>query len=111
MIPVCVSTNAAKTNTQALESSLSSMTFANVEGTSTGKLISESLSALAIGMLAALLGLVLLPCGMREDVSSRQQSVLQIPLRGCFIWPLAIAGLGFRYLVTPFAVKLGHTLR
>jgi hypothetical protein len=92
MIPVCLPANAAKTNTFALELLSFSMTFANVDGTLTGKLISESLLALAIVMLAALLGLVLSPGGSREDVSSRQQCVLQIPLGHHFIWPLAMLG-------------------
>ncbi len=39
------------------------------------------------------------------------QCVLQIPWRGCFIWPLAVAELGLRYLVTQWVVNLGHPLR
>jgi hypothetical protein len=37
--------------------------------------------------------------------------MLRMPWFGCFICPFAVAGLGFRYLVTPFAVILGHPLR
>jgi hypothetical protein len=34
-----------------------------------------------------------------------------MPWHGCPIWPLAVAGLGLRYLVTPSFVRLGHPLR
>ncbi len=71
MIPVRLSANAAKTNTFAWELLPFLMTFANVAGTSMGKLTSESSSALAIGVSVASLWLVLSPGGMREDVSSR----------------------------------------
>ncbi len=37
--------------------------------------------------------------------------VLWIPCRGCFMWPLAVAGLGFRYLRMSFSVILGHPFR
>ena len=37
--------------------------------------------------------------------------VLRIPWWGRFMWPFAVAGLGFRYLLTPLAVRLGHPLR
>jgi hypothetical protein len=31
--------------------------------------------------------------------------------RGCFMWPLAIAELGLRYLRSNFSERLGHPLR
>ena len=34
--------------------------------------------------------------------------VLLIPFGGRFMWPLAVAGLGGRYLVTRALVRLGH---
>ncbi len=37
--------------------------------------------------------------------------VLCIPILGQLMWPLAIARLGLRYLVTPTAVRFGHSLR
>ena len=37
--------------------------------------------------------------------------VLRIPCRGCFMWPLAVAGLGFRYLRMSFSEMLGHPFR
>ncbi len=37
--------------------------------------------------------------------------VLCMPWCGRFMCPFAVAGLGLRYFVTPFAVRLGHPLR
>jgi hypothetical protein len=37
--------------------------------------------------------------------------LLRIPILGRFMWPLAVAGLGLRYLVTLTAVRFGHPLR
>ncbi len=37
--------------------------------------------------------------------------VLRMLFRGSHMCPLAVAGLGLRYLKTPFTVKLGHPLR
>ncbi len=37
--------------------------------------------------------------------------MLWIPCPGRFMWPLAVAGLWLRYLITPLAVRLGHPLR
>ncbi len=37
--------------------------------------------------------------------------VLFIPCLGCFICPLAVPGLAFRYFVLSFLVILGHPLR
>ncbi len=37
--------------------------------------------------------------------------VLLMPCLGCFMWPFAIAGLGFRYLRINILVKFGHPLR
>ncbi len=37
--------------------------------------------------------------------------VLRMPLQGCRMCPLAVAGLGLRYFKTPFTVRLGHPLR
>jgi hypothetical protein len=37
--------------------------------------------------------------------------VLCIPILGCFMWPLAVAGLGLRYVVTFTAIRFGHPLR
>ncbi len=51
--------------------------------------------------------------GVGAVTSSRAslRCVLQIPICGYFMCPLAFAGLGLRYCVTPVAVKLGHPLR
>ena len=43
-----------------------------------------------------------------EDCFGR---VLLIPCRGYFMWPLAVPGLGLRYLVIRFTVMLGQPLR
>jgi hypothetical protein len=37
--------------------------------------------------------------------------VLLMPWRGRFMCPLAVAGLGLRYFMMSFSVKLGHPLR
>ena len=37
--------------------------------------------------------------------------VLLIPFFGCFMCPVAIAGLGFRYLVTRSLERLGHPFK
>jgi hypothetical protein len=37
--------------------------------------------------------------------------VLRIPCRGRFMWPLAVAGLGLRYLSINFSDRLGHPFR
>ncbi len=37
--------------------------------------------------------------------------VLRIPWHGRFIWPLAVAGIGFKYLRISFSEMLGHPLR
>ncbi len=37
--------------------------------------------------------------------------VLHIPCRGCFIWPLALAGLGLRYLFISLTLMYGHPFR
>ena len=37
--------------------------------------------------------------------------VLRIPWRGRFMWPLAISGLGFKYLRMSFSEMLGHPIR
>ena len=37
--------------------------------------------------------------------------VLRIPWRGRFMWPLAVAGLGFKYLRMSFSEMLGHPFR
>ena len=37
--------------------------------------------------------------------------VFCIPFLGHFMWPLAVAGLGLRYLVTPTAIRFRHPLR
>ncbi len=37
--------------------------------------------------------------------------VLKIPLLGCFIWPLAVAGLGFNNFATNVLLMFGHPLR
>ena len=37
--------------------------------------------------------------------------VLWMPCRGCFMWPFAVAGLGFRYFSISFSEMLGHPLR
>ena len=37
--------------------------------------------------------------------------VLQIPFFGRFMWPFAVAGLGFRYFVTSSLLRFGHPLR
>ena len=37
--------------------------------------------------------------------------VLRIPWRGRFMWPFAVAGIGFRYLRISFSEMLGHPFR
>jgi len=37
--------------------------------------------------------------------------VLRIPCRGRFMWPLAVAGFGFRYLRMSFSEMLGRPFR
>ncbi len=37
--------------------------------------------------------------------------VLRIPILGHFIWPFAVAGLGFKYFVTNSLLVFGHPLR
>ncbi len=37
--------------------------------------------------------------------------VLRIPWCGLFMWPLAVAGLGFRYLRISFLEIFGHPFR
>jgi len=37
--------------------------------------------------------------------------VLRIPFLGCFMCPLAVAGLGFKYLVTSSSDRLGHPFK
>ena len=37
--------------------------------------------------------------------------VLRMPCRGRFIWPLAVAGLGFKYLTMSVSEIFGHPLR
>jgi hypothetical protein len=37
--------------------------------------------------------------------------VLLIPFLGRFMWPLAVAGLGFKYLVTSSSDRLGHPFK
>jgi hypothetical protein len=37
--------------------------------------------------------------------------VLQMPWRGCSMWPFAVAGLGLRYLRNNFFIIYGHPLR
>ncbi len=37
--------------------------------------------------------------------------MLRIPFLGRFIWPLAVAGLGFKYFVTNVLLMFGHPLR
>lgn len=48
------------------------------------------------------------PAALRETTRG---VVLRIPCRGRFIWPLAVAGLGFKYFRISFSVMLGHPLR
>ncbi len=37
--------------------------------------------------------------------------MLWIPFLGCFIWPLAVVRLGFKYFVTNIFLMFGHPLR
>ncbi len=37
--------------------------------------------------------------------------VLCMPIRGHFMWPLAVVGLGLRYLVTPAELRFGHPFK
>jgi hypothetical protein len=37
--------------------------------------------------------------------------VLRMSIRGRFMWPLAVAGLGLRYLVTPAALRFEHPFK
>ncbi len=37
--------------------------------------------------------------------------VLLMPCLGRFMWPFAVAGLGFRYLRINFSVQFGHPMR
>jgi hypothetical protein len=37
--------------------------------------------------------------------------VLCMPIRGRFMWPSAVAGLGLRYHVTPAALRFGHPFK
>ena len=39
------------------------------------------------------------------------QPVLRMPCHCCFIYPFAVAGLGFKYFLTLWVVKFGHPFR
>ncbi len=109
-VPVLLSTNAAKQNTFASEDvSSSSIRLAlgghmtllmelSCEGTSLS--VGGRLALMGSGAALALIG-----------ACATTHWVLRIPILGCFMWPLAIAGLGLRYSVTPSAVRFGHPFR
>ncbi len=103
-IPVRLSANAAKMNAFALESLSDSTMLA--AGWTNGMLSLETLSnSLLITMGTSLHGILWM-----GSTFICWCLVLQIPCRGCCICPFAVTGLGFRYLVTPFAVRCGHPL-
>ncbi len=37
--------------------------------------------------------------------------MLHMPIRGHFMWPLAVAGLGLSYLVTPAVLRFGQPFK
>ncbi len=106
IVPVCLSANAAKQNRFELDMSLSWMTFTFAVWLAMLSNLSLLLSLTIIGTMCLWRGTAwgagaLLSVGMLR-------CVLQRLCCGRFMWPLAEAGLGSRYLVSPFAVRLGH---
>ena len=105
-MPVRFSAKVAKMNTLAAKLSLDTITLAC--GTFSVKLSSKS-SSLLLAALERTTCASFIGTGGLGTVGT--QRVLRIPCHGRFIWPFAVAGLGLRYLVTPWAVRLGHPLR
>jgi hypothetical protein len=103
-IPVHLSANAAKMNTFVLELSLDSMMLA--AGQMNGMLSSETSS----NSLLIMIGTLLHGISWMGSTFICWHLVLWIPCQGHCICPFAVARLGFRYLVTPFAVRFGHPL-
>jgi hypothetical protein len=103
-IPVGLSVNSKKMNTFALKSSLDSTTLA--VGWTNGMLSSETSS----NSLLITTGMPLRGILWMGSTFNCWHLVLRIPCQGCCICPFAVPGLGFRYLVTPFAVRFGHPL-
>ncbi len=109
IVPVHLSANAVKQNKFELDMLLSWMTF-------TFAVQTAMLSNLSLSSSLSIIGTTCLWRGTtwRAGASSSVGTlccVLRRSCRGCFMWPLAEARLGLRYLVTPFAMRLGHPLR
>ncbi len=103
-IPVRLSANAAKMNAFALELLLDSMMLA--AGWTNGMLSSETFSNSSL----ITMGMSLHGISWMGSAFISWRLVLRIPCWGCCICPFAVTRLGFRYLVTPFAVRFGHPL-
>ncbi len=104
-IPVRLSAKAAKQKIFASDDVLSSsITLALVAGKGW-----KSEIKLLVDWLLQRAGQVGVGAAMGSGASLR--CALWIPICGCFICPLAVAGLGLRYFVMLTAVRLGHPLR
>ena len=100
----------SKHKTFASESSSFAITLVCVD-TGMGMLLMECLGSLLLGIEMVLL-LATSPASWDGGITSAtKQRVLQIPCRGCFIRPFTVAGLGFKYFLTPWALRFGHPLR
>ncbi len=109
-MPVLLSANVAKQNTFASEDVSSSSIRLALGGRTTLLMelscertpmsVEGRLASMGSGAALALIG----ACAMTHWV-------LCIPILGHFMWPLAITGLGLRYLLTPTTTRFGHPLR
>jgi hypothetical protein len=104
-IPVHLLANAAKQNIFASDETLSvSIMLVLLGRGGTG----DTLEWL-IEILSALQGLF-----GTNDITLACSSfclVLRMPIRGRFMWTLAVAGLGLRYLVTQATLRFGHPFK
>ncbi len=105
-IPVRLSANAAKQNIFASDETLSvSIMFTLLGRGGTGETPEWSIEILSKLQGSSGTGGITLAC-----ISFCL--VLHMPICGCFMWPLDVAGLGLRYLVTPTtALRFGHPFK
>jgi hypothetical protein len=109
-VPVILSMNAAKQNMFASKDVLSSLIRLALGGHTTLLMeLSRERTSMSVGGRLALMGSG--PALALIGACAMMHRVLCIPILGRFMWPLAIAGLGLRYLVTPTTVRFGHPLR
>ncbi len=104
-IPVCLLANAAKQNIFASDETLSVLImFALLGHSGMGETLEWLIEILSKSRGLSGTGGITLACILFC-------LVLIMPIRGHFMWPLAVAGLGLRYLVTPATLRFGHPFK